>query len=125
MKKLGGLVAAVVLLFAAACTSDADVVNENITKDADNFKIVRRIVFINGITDQYLMVIEGKCSITDSNRQLEVVCKTGDDEYKKHFLGLSDNVTYFAEQLEGANVSPDHYQVVFKPSVIVPDVEVR
>lgn len=109
----------------AACANDAQVVNENITKDAENFKVLRRIVFLNGITDKYLLSVEGYCNIHDENGQLEVICKTEGDQYKKSFLGLSDNVTYFAEQLEGADVSASHYKVVFKPSVIIPEGEVR
>ncbi|WP_029924028.1 hypothetical protein [Nocardia otitidiscaviarum] len=105
------------------CSSDADVVSENISKAADQFEIVRRVVFVNGITDKYLLSIEGRCNISDDGNQLEVVCKTGADEYKKHFLGLSDNVTYFVEQLESASASADHYRVIFKPEVIVPDVD--
>lgn len=103
--------------------SDADVVSENISEAADQFEIERRIVFFNGITDTYLLSIEGRCSITDEGNQLEVVCKTAGDEYKKHFLGLSDNVSYFVEQLENANVDADHYRVIFKPEVIIPDVD--
>lgn len=117
--------AAGLALTATACSSDSDVASKNLSKDADNFKIQRRIVFVNGITDKYLMSVEGRCSITDAEGQLEVTCKTGEDEYKKHFLGLSDNVTYFAEQIDGAKVSADHYKVIWKPSVIVPDVEAR
>ncbi|MEV6063066.1 hypothetical protein [Nocardia asteroides] len=122
------LIAAVAALFAGAfavtgCSSDADVVSKNLSKESDQFKIDRRVVFFNGITDKYLLSIEGKCSIKDANNQLEVTCKTGDDEYKKHFLGLSDNVSYFVEQLEGANVSTYHYKVIFKPETIIPDVE--
>ena len=113
------------LALALTACSDADVASRNISKDADNFGILRRIVFINGITDQYLMEVTGYCSILDAEGQLEVTCKTGPDQFKKHFLGLSDNVTYFAEQLEAANVSDDHYKVIFKPSVIVPDPELR
>ncbi len=105
---------------------DADIANRNLSKAADNFEITRRIIFYNGITDTYILNIEGKCSINDNGLgQLEVVCKTGDNTYKKHFLGLSDNVTYFAEQLESANVSKDHYRVTFKPQAIIPDVDVR
>ena len=59
---------------------------------------MRRVVFLNGITDTYLLSIEGLCSVEDQSKQLEVTCKVGEREYKKHFLGLSDNVTYFAEQ---------------------------
>ena len=110
-----------------ACQSDADVVSHNISKAADNFEIQRRIVFYNGITGEYILVLEGLCSLGnyDDVTELSVTCRTGEDEYKKHFLGLSDNVTYFAEQLEGADVSAYHYRVVFKPQTILPDVDFR
>ncbi|MEV6218301.1 hypothetical protein [Nocardia sp. NPDC051833] len=122
------IVAAAVALAAGAvvatgCSSDADVVSKNLSKESDQFKIDRRVVFFNGITDKYLLSIEGKCSIKDENNQLEVTCKTGDDEYKKHFLGLSDNVSYFVEQLESAEVSRYHYKVIFKPETILADVD--
>lgn len=108
------------------CSSDADVAAENLSKDAESFKIVRRVVFYNGITGDYILSIEGRCSVeTEEGNKLTVTCKTGKDEFKKHFLGRSDNVTWFAEQLESANVSTDHYKVIFKPSVIVPDIEKR
>ena len=90
---------------------------------AEQFELNRRIVFVNGITNEYLFTIEGRCSLFDDGNQLEVTCKTAGGEFKKHFLGLSDNVTYIAEQLEGKNVSADHYRVIFKPSVIIPDVD--
>lgn len=110
----------------AACTSDADVASSNLSKDAENFKILRRVVFYNGITGDYILSIEGHCSVeTEENSKLSVTCKIGDGKFKKHFLGRSDNVTWFAEQIEGVNVSTSHYKVVFKPSTIVPDVEVR
>lgn len=110
-------------LALTSCATDADVVSKNISKAADQFEIGRRVVFVNGITDKYLLSIEGRCNIADDGNQLEVVCKTSGGEYKKHFLGLSDNVTYFVEQLEPANVSADHYRVIFKPEFIVPDID--
>ena len=111
----------------ASCSNDADVASRNISKDSDNFKVTRRIVFFNGITDKYLMTIEGRCSIKKDggDKQLEVTCKVGEDDYKKHFLGLSDNVTYFVEQVDAANDSVKHYKVVYKPETIVPDIELR
>lgn len=127
MKKI---VAAVLLSLAAlvgvtACSTDADVVSNNISKDSDQFKINRRIIFFNGITDKYLMTIEGFCSLdTGDAKKLVVTCKVSDG-YKKHYLGLSDNVTYFVEQISAANVSKDHYKVIFKPETIVPDVDMR
>lgn len=74
-----------------------------------------------------MLEIDGKCSIgnNDLPGRVSITCKTGDDQYKKHFLGLSDNVTYFVEQVEPANVSAYHYKVIFKPSTIIPDIEVR
>lgn len=66
--------------------------SRNISYDSDNVKVMRRVVFVNGIMDKYLLSIEGLCSITKDNgdRQLEVTCKTGEGEFKKHYLGISD-----------------------------------
>lgn len=124
MKKLLAGIVAVGALSLAACTNDADVASQNISTDADNFKVLRKIVAVNGITDKYIMELEGWCNITDEGKQLEVVCKVSDG-YKKHFVGLSDNTFYFVEQLEGRNVSVDHFKIVLKPEVIIPSVEIR
>lgn len=111
------------VMMLSACSTDADVVSANLSKAAEQFEIERRVVFLNGITDTYMLSIEGLCSIEDQGIQLEVTCKLGPDEYKKHFLGLSDNVTYFVEQLEPADVSEYRYRVIFKPQVILPDID--
>ena len=107
------------------CLSDADVASHNISKAADQFEIDRRIVFYNGITGDYILSVEGRCSLGnfDKNRELTVTCKTTDGKYKKHFLGLSDNVTFFAEQLEPSKAGVSRYRVLFKPSVIIPDID--
>lgn len=128
MNKLKKIASAVALLIVGlfvftACSTDAQTTSYNLSKEAGQFKIDRRVVFFNGITDAYLLTIEGKCDIVDEGNQLEVTCKTGKDEYKKHFLGLSDNVSYFVEQVEGAEVSPFHYKVIFKPETIIPDID--
>jgi hypothetical protein len=112
-------------LLATACDNDADVASRNLSQAADNFKINRRIVFYNGVTGDYMLTIEGLCSQVQTERKLAVTCKVGPDSYKKHFLGLSDNVTYFSEQMDDAKVSVYHYKVTFKPSVIIPYVDVR
>lgn len=108
-----------------SCSSDAEVASVNLSVAAEQFEIDRRVVFFNGITDTYLLEIQGKCSIEadTADLQLEVTCKTGPDEFKKHFLGLSDNVSYFVEQLEGIGVDVFHYRVIFKPEVIIPDID--
>ena len=116
----------IVLPLLAACEDDARVASRNLSKAADMFEIERRVIFYNGITSEYILTIEGRCSIEGGRgSQLAVTCKTGPDVYKKHFLGLSDNVTFFAEQMESKDVSVFHYRVIFKPQVIIPDVDFR
>jgi hypothetical protein len=125
MKKLMVLVVLVSMLVVGC--SDADVASENISKAADSFEIARRIVFYNGITGEYILTIEGLCSLGnyDPAGSLSVTCKTGPSSFKKHFLGLSDNVTYFAEQIESSSVDVYFYRVIFKPSVIIPDIDLQ
>lgn len=121
------IVLVAIAITSAGCASEADIASENTSKTADQFQIVRRIVFYNGITDDYILVIEGLCSLgnNDAPGSLSVICKTGATEYKKHFLGLSDNVTYFAEQLEPAQINVYHYKVIFRPSTIIPDIDLE
>lgn len=109
----------------AGCANDADVASHNLSQAADNFEINRRIVFYNGITNDYILVIEGLCAQVPENKKLSVTCKIGPNAFKKHFLGLSDNVTYFSEQMEPAKASVYFYRVTFKPSTIVPNIELR
>ena len=121
--KILGITAIALGIAASIGCTDADIASRNLAKAADQFEITRRVVFFNGITDTYLLSIEGRCSISDQVRQLEVTCKTGADEYKKHHLGLSDNVSYFSEQVESADVSVYHYRIIFKPQAILPDID--
>lgn len=124
MKKLFSVLAAVAIL--AGCSNDAQVASRNLSQAADNFEIPRRVVFYNGINGEYMLTIEGMCSLdAEANRKVAITCKTAPGVYKKHFLGLSDNVTYFIEQLEPTAVSTSRYRVVFKPSVIIPDIQVK
>lgn len=124
MKSIYFLIA-VIAMFIAGCSTDAEIASHNLSKSADMFQVNRRVVFYNGITGDYILSVEGLCSIDKDNtdNQLELTCKTGPNDYKKHFLGLSDNVTYFAEQLGSAQVNVYHYKVIFKPAAILPDID--
>ena len=126
MKKYLVLIVVILLPLLLVSCQEADVASQNLSTAADNFEITRRIVFYNGVTGDYILTIEGLCSINADtlDGQLELTCKVGANEYKKHFLGLSDNVTYFAEQIEPSPASVYHYRVIFRPSVIVPDIEI-
>lgn len=132
MKKIVMSLTLLVLLLAA-CSTDADVASRNLSKAAEQFEIERRIVFLNGITDKYLLSVEGRCSIeagkTGVEDALEVTCKVSEGNepsaFKKHYLGLSDNVSYFVEQLDAAEVDEFHYRVIFRPESIVPNVDLE
>ena len=119
----------VVALSGCQQPSDKVFVSKNISTDADNFKVLRRIVLYNAITDNYILEVTGFCSVQAyaAHRQLEVVCKTGKDVYQKHIYGYSDNTPYTLEQLDSNKASPYHYKIVFKPISILPlqNVEVR
>ena len=125
MKKIFILLILASVAFAGC--RDAEVASYNLSYEADQFKIFRRVVFYNGITDAYILSVEGYCSINvdKKDHQLELTVKLEDGTFMKHFLGLSDNVTYFAEQIRPASVSDARYKVMFKPSVIIPDIEVK
>jgi hypothetical protein len=126
MKKILFVIIILVVLIAG-CSSAADTASYNLSRAADSFEVNRRIVFYNGITNQYILVIEGLCSLgnNDVSGELSVTCKTGAGTYKKHFLGLSDNVTYFAEQTEPVQTNPYYYRVIFRPSTIIPDIDLQ
>lgn len=123
MRKI--LLATCVLLGLTACDKEADVASRNLSTAADQFEVQRRVVFYNGITGDYILSVEGLCSLGnyDTNNRMTVTCKTGPGAYKKHFLGLSDNVTFFAEQINEKKVSQYHYKVIFRPSTIIPDID--
>ncbi len=112
----------VTLLIITGCETDAEIASYNVSKEADMFRVKRRITFINLRSDEYLFSLIGNCSIeTDTNdNQLEVTCKVGDDKYQKHFLRLSEETTYVVEQLDYSEVSKYDYEIVFKPKSIIP-----
>lgn len=119
------LSAAVAVTALAGCSTDADVASRNLSQEADQFKVARRVVFYNGITDRYILSIEGNCSVMPrpADRIVDVVCKLPDGSFIKHSEGLADNTTYFSQQLTGVDVSTLRYAVVFKPESLIPDFD--
>ncbi len=127
MKKLYSFLAAGLIALSLTACDDSEVATRNLIKAADNFEVNRRIVFYNGITDTYMLEIEGRCSIdlNQNNTAFNVICDVGSGNYKRHTLVLSDNVTAFVEQIEPNKVSKNFYRVTFKPSTIIPNIDVR
>jgi len=126
MKKKLIIITTLIVLILSGCNAK-DKVSYNISRDADEFKVIRRVVFYNSITDTYMMEMVGNIAIDlERDGVIEVIAKIGPDEYQKHYLGLSDNVTYTVEQLGVSDVSEYKYKMIFKPESIVPiDLEYK
>ncbi len=122
MKK--SLIAAILLtaLCLTGCETEAQRVSYNISREADNFNTIRQITVINCIQGDVLFQMTGKMSITAdvSDNQLEVIVEDDNGKYKKHFIGLSDNVTYVVEDITDGDVSKYHYILNFNPKMWVP-----
>lgn len=107
----------------AGCT-EAERASYNLSQEADNFNDVRQITVINCLQGDVLFQMTGKMSITadPADNQLEVIVEDENGEYKKHFIGLSDNVTYVVEDITAENVSEYHYTLNFNPKMWIPVV---
>lgn len=131
MKKLTLSVVAVASVLALGACSQASTASQNNRTAADNFEIQRRIVFVNGITGESMLEIEGRCSVEDETgkeggaAQLDVICKVGEDQFKSHKLGLSDNVSYVVEQTEANPTDAFHYRFILRPETVIPNVDVE
>ena len=110
-------------LCLCGCETEAQRVSYNLSQEADNFNIVRRLTVINCIEGDVLFQMTGKLSITadTTDNQLEIIVED-DGSYVKHFVGLSDNVTYVIEDLNlGDNaVSKHKYTLNFNPNMWIP-----
>lgn len=118
------VIAFVIVLCVAMLTgcSQAARASYNISKEADNFNDVRQITVMNCIKGDVLFQMTGKMSITadTEQNQLEVIVEDEAGEYKKHFIGLSDNVTYVVEDITSKEVSNYHYTLNFNPKMWIP-----
>lgn len=122
MKKIICILLALVLacsLLAACETRQADTVSYNLSLEADNFNNVRQITVINCLQGDILFQMTGKMSIEAdaADNQLEVIVETENGTYKKHFIGLSDNVTYVVEDITEGNVDKYNYTINFNPNM--------
>ena len=128
MKHLTAL-ALLASLGVAGCASSADKVSENISKEAERFRIVRSIVGINGITDKVEFQVVGRCSIEGDGlgnlQALTIVCKEGPGAYKKHFVGMSDNMSFISTQIKSVNVSEYRTKFILKPQNLIPDFDLQ
>ena len=124
MKKLFAMVAVVVMLMVSmtGCVDEATVVSYNVSKEADNFNVVRRLTVINTRTDKCLLQMTGKISIEDVENGIAVLVEVDRDKgiYQKHWVYLNENTMYTVEDLNGVGVSKYAYELEFMPQELVP-----
>lgn len=119
MRKFLMILLSFILVISMAGCRQADRVSHNLSKQADNFNEVRTITVINCLQGDTIFQMTGKMSITadTADNQLEVVVEDENGEYKKHFIGLSDNVTYVIEDITSNDVSNYRYTLNFNPKM--------
>jgi hypothetical protein len=120
MKKiLAVLLIAVMSLGLVGCR-ESDRVSHNVSQEADNFNVIRRLTVLNARTDKPLFELIGAFSFTLENNRIIAIVETGPSQYKKHSVGLNDWTLWVIEDLGGANVDKYRYEVNFLPEMIVP-----
>lgn len=108
-------------VLALAGCSQADKVSQNVSNDADNFKVQRRVVIINTRTDKVEFTAQGLISVnTENSKKLVILAKVGKSTYKKNIVNLTNNNMYTVEDLSGANVNSYKYEVTWLPESVVP-----
>nr|DAG37800.1 MAG TPA: Lysis protein [Caudoviricetes sp.] len=116
--KIFGLGVLFVILTLTGC-SQSYRVSENISQEANNFNVVRRITVINARTDTVLLQLTGTFSLrNNSDNELEVICELEDGKYQKHYVYLNEYTLYVVEDLSGSNVSKYSYELNFLPEMI-------
>ena len=121
-KMITAFAAALVLSITFAGCNQAERVSYNLSKEADNFNDIRQVTVINCIEGDILFQMTGKMSTTadTSDNQLEIIVEDENGEYKKHFIGLSNNVTYVVEDITSEDVSNYKYTLNFNPDMWIP-----
>jgi uncharacterized lipoprotein YajG len=110
------------ILLLTGCSGEANKVSANLSQEADNFNIVRRVTVINCFSDTVVLQLEGKVSIhvDAADQQLEITIENEDGTYSKEFVGLNDFTTYTVEQIGSATTNKYKYRLNFNPKMILP-----
>lgn len=122
MKKKLFIAAVIGATALAGCDTEVNRVSYNLSQEADNFNDIRQITVINCLQGDVLFQMTGKMSITadTSDNQLEIIVEDENGEYKKHFIGLSDNETYVVEDVTAGDVEKYKYTLNFNPEMWLP-----
>ena len=125
-KKIAAFFMAASVASGVAGCSTASTVNHNLSKDANEFNVYRRITVTNARTDTIMLQVEGYMALSNnSSNELVVTIKTGADQYYKDYIYLNDWTCYVMEQTEPKETDKYHYELVFYPERLIPDVEIK
>lgn len=114
------LLCATTVSFTLNSCRESDRVSYNVSREADSFNVTRKLTVLNVRTDTIMMELTGTFSLSNSSeRELAIICKTGDDVYKKHYVYLNDWTAYTVEDISGADVDPYNYEIRFYPQMIL------
>ena len=118
------MMAWLIVMALTGCSTEAERVSYNLSQQADNFNDIRQVTVINCLQGDVLFQMTGKMSITadTDDNQLEIVVEDENGEYKKHFIGLSDNVTYVVEDVTSKDVNQYKYTLNFNPKMWLPEI---
>jgi hypothetical protein len=126
MKKLIMAIVIIMMVLSFVGCTEAERVSQNISQEADNFNITRKLTDINQRTDTILFEMIGNFSIQkEADGDLAVVGENPDGTFYKHFVYLSGEISYISEQLIGKEVSKYSYEINFNPKLWImntPDI---
>jgi hypothetical protein len=117
------------LLFVSGCQHKSDTVSQNLSTQADSYKVFRQIVLYNGLTDKYILEVDGWCALGNDDPSYEVsyTCKVtepgGKIGYVKDIIEKSDNTLVYEHQLTPISVSDTYFRVILRPESIVPNLQ--
>lgn len=118
-KTMAASILAIALIGAFAGCRMSDRVAYNVSKEADNFGVTRKLTVMNIRSDTIIMELTGTFSIANNTaNELVIICKTGENNYKKHFVYLNSWTVYTVEDISGADVDPYQYEIDFYPRMI-------
>ena len=125
-KRIAAILISGIIAFGLAGCTTADTVNHNLSKEANEFNVYRKITVTNARTDTIMLRAEGYMSLSNnSSSELVVTIKTGENSYYKDYIYLNDWTCYVMEQTEPNSTDKYHYELVFYPERLIPDVQIK
>ncbi len=120
MKRILFVFVCFLLIITLVGCTEAEKVSYNVSKEADNFNVTRRVTVYNTRTDRLVLEVIGNLSVLHSSGDIDIVVEVAPGQYKKHFVGLNEWTTYAVEDISGAFVDRYHYEINYMPQSIIP-----